>query len=124
MKKKRKFGFKLFKLFAILTFITIGGSFLYVKFSPKVLINSANSLILYDMNNEVFFKGNESKEWVNLDDISPYLIDATISTEDKNFYKHFFSFHVYFSICIWRWNVCSVCQGECVSGNHTCCYRG
>ena len=89
MKKKRKFGFKLFKLFVILTFITIGGSFLYVKFSPKVLINSANSLILYDMNNEVFFKGNESKEWVNLDDISPYLIDATISTEDKNFYKHF-----------------------------------
>ena len=89
MKKKRKLGFKLFKLLIVLTFIVIGGSFLYVKFSPKVLINSANSLVLYDMNNDVFFKGNESKEWVNLNDISPYLIDATISTEDKNFYKHF-----------------------------------
>ena len=25
--------------------------------------------------------------WLNLDDISDYLVDATISTEDKNFYS-------------------------------------
>ena len=37
----------------------------------------------------MFFKGNESKEWVSLDNISSYLVDATIVTEDKNFYKHF-----------------------------------
>ena len=29
------------------------------------------------------------KEWVDLDDISDYLIKSTIYTEDKNFYKHF-----------------------------------
>ena len=89
MKKKRKFGFKLFKFMILLILIIVGGSFLYIKFSPVVQINTANSLILYDMNNDVFFKGNESKEWVSLDEISPYLINATISTEDKNFYKHF-----------------------------------
>lgn len=89
MKRRKKFGFKLFKLMIFLMILAIGGSFLYVKFSPKVQINTANSMILYDINNEVFFKGNESKEWVSLDEISPYLIEATISTEDKNFYKHF-----------------------------------
>lgn len=89
MKKKRKVLFKFVKFIFMLILLLVGGSFLYVKFSPKVQINTANSMILYDINNKVFFKGNESKEWVNLDEISPYLIDATISTEDKNFYKHF-----------------------------------
>lgn len=89
MKKKRCLLFRFVKfIFILLLFVGVT-SFLYVKFSPKVQINTANNMILYDMNNEVFFKGNESKEWVILDDISPYLIDATISTEDKNFYKHF-----------------------------------
>ena len=46
-------------------------------------------LSFYDKNNNVFFKGSESNEWVNLDDISVNLINATIYTEDKNFYKHF-----------------------------------
>ena len=88
MKKKRSFGFRLFKFLFALVLLTIGGSFLYVKFSPKVQINTANSLIMYDLNNEAFFKGNETKEWVNLGEISPYLINATIITEDKNFYNH------------------------------------
>ena len=57
--------------------------------SPKVTINSANNISLYDTNKTIYFKGNESKEWVDLDDISDYLIKSTIYTEDKNFYKHF-----------------------------------
>ena len=57
--------------------------------SPKLEIASANKLILYDNCEEVFFHGSESKEWANLDNISKYLIDATVYTEDKNFYKHF-----------------------------------
>ena len=40
------------------------------------------------VDNEVFFQGSGSREWISLDDISPYLIEATINTEDKNFYKH------------------------------------
>lgn len=89
MKKKKRFFGKIIRFIVILGVIAISGSFLYVKFSPKVQINTANSMSLYDINNEVFFKGNETKEWVSLKDISPYLIKATISTEDKNFYKHF-----------------------------------
>ncbi|MBO5120425.1 MAG: PBP1A family penicillin-binding protein [Bacilli bacterium] len=89
MKRFRKFIFNMFKIIIcfVVTFICIG--FLYVKFSPKVIINTANSMVLYDSNNESFFKGSESKEWISLDDISDHLINATISTEDKHFYKHF-----------------------------------
>ena len=89
MKKRNKYIFRLLKLMLFFLVFGIGGSFLYVKFSPKVQINTTNSMILYDMNNDVFFKGNEAKEWVNLNEISPYIIEATIATEDKNFYKHF-----------------------------------
>lgn len=80
---------KIIKFFIILLIIACIGCFLYVKFSPKPVINSANNITLYDTNNNIFFKGNEKKEWVNLSDISKNLINATIYTEDKNFYKHF-----------------------------------
>ena len=76
-------------IFSFFTFIiVVGGIFIYVKTAPKIQINTANSLVLYDNTENVFFQGNESKEWVSLDNISEYLIKATIYTEDKNFYKH------------------------------------
>lgn len=84
-----KFSLKLLKIFLVILVIVIAGCFLYVKLSPKLTIDSANNIILYDTKNEVFFKGSQSKEWVSLDDISQNVIDATIYTEDKNFYKHF-----------------------------------
>ena len=55
MKKKRSFGFILFNFLFVLVLLMIVGSFLYVKFSPKVQINTANSLMMYDLNNDVFF---------------------------------------------------------------------
>ncbi len=62
---------------------------MYVKLSPKLQLNNANNIVLFDSSAEVFFHGNESNEWVKLDEISDNLIKATIYTEDKNFYKHF-----------------------------------
>ena len=85
----KKIFFKSIKWSLLFTLCFVVGAFLYVKFSDKLEINTANSMFLYDSNNEIFFKGNESKEWVELNEISNFLIDATISTEDKNFYKHF-----------------------------------
>ena len=43
---------------------------------------------MYDKDNNVFFKGNGSKEWINIDLIDKDLINATISIEDKRFYSH------------------------------------
>ncbi len=88
MKRKKSKIFRFIKIMLVLFLLTMGGIFVYIKTSPKLEINSANSFVLYDNTGEVFFQGNESKTWVSLDDISDYLIQATIYTEDKNFYKH------------------------------------
>lgn len=85
----RKKIFKLLRLNFLLLILLCGGIFIYIKTSPKPEIYSANNLVLYDSEENVFFQGNESKEWISLDEISDYLIKATIYTEDKNFYKHF-----------------------------------
>ena len=80
---------KIIKFFIILIVLSLIGVILYVKLSPKITINSANNITLYDKDGNVFFKGSERKEWVELSEISNYLIDSTICTEDKYFYKHF-----------------------------------
>lgn len=82
---------KCLKMFIILIGLFIVGNicvYTYAKLSPKIEIKNANSFMLFDSDNEVFFQGSGSREWISLDDISPYLIEATINTEDKNFYKH------------------------------------
>lgn len=60
--------------------------YIYAKMSPKLNLNSANVYYLYDSSNELYTGSND--KWVSIDDISKYLIDSTISIEDKNFYKH------------------------------------
>lgn len=81
--------FKILFVFLFLFLLGIGGCYLYVKFSPDVVINSANKITIYDHAEQVFFNGSEDSEWVSLDEISNELINSTIYTEDKNFYKHF-----------------------------------
>lgn len=51
-------------------------------------LKKTNNIILYDKNNDVFFKGNGSKEWISLNLIDEDLVNATISIEDKRFYSH------------------------------------
>ena len=80
---------KLFVFLFITCIVLCFSAFMYVKLSPKIIINSANNIILYDKNDVSFFKGNHSNEWVNLDNISTNLINSTIYTEDKHFYNHF-----------------------------------
>ncbi len=78
-----------FSFFAMLFFfILVIGAYAYAKVSPKLEINGANSLAIFDDNGEMFFQGSGSKKWVELKNISPNLINATIAAEDKNFYKH------------------------------------
>ncbi|MBQ2639655.1 MAG: PBP1A family penicillin-binding protein [Bacilli bacterium] len=76
-------------IFIILIIITINvGILIYVKTSPKLRINSAGNISLYDNKKKLFFQGNKSTKWVNLNNISKNVINSTIYTEDKNFYKH------------------------------------
>lgn len=86
MKKWKKLG-KLFGIVIIVLLLTYISIYVVAKLMPKLPINSANSFYLFDKNNELFTVGNQ-KDWISLDEISPYVIDATLSVEDKNFYKH------------------------------------
>ena len=81
---------KRFILFNILV-IMVGciGLYGYAYFSPKLDIRNANQFYIYDDSNELIYQGSGNNEWISLDEVSPYFIDAIISTEDKNFYKHF-----------------------------------
>ena len=83
---------KLLKFFTfnfILIFILLISVYGYSKFSPKLEIEKANNIIFYDYNDNVFFQGTSDNEWINLEDISNNVINATISIEDKNFYSHY-----------------------------------
>lgn len=84
---KKSFKYLLF-VFLIISALSLCG-YGYAKLSTNLEIKSANNISLYDGNNELFFQGNGTSKWVGLNNISQNVIDATISTEDKNFYKHF-----------------------------------
>ena len=77
----------IFLLLGISVFILFHvGLFVYCKLTPKMDINKAQSYYLYDNKGNLIFDDND--EWASLDNISSNLINATIYTEDKYFYKH------------------------------------
>lgn len=85
--KKNKKKIILLSLLPLMLFISVHiVVFTYAYITPKLEINKSKSYYLYDTKNELVF--NNDKDWVSLQEISPYLIEATISTEDKHFYKH------------------------------------
>lgn len=81
-----KVVWKLSIFFYILIFLGFMGLKIYAYILPPLDINKANSYYLYDKNEKLL--SNSNNEWINLDNISDYLIKATIAIEDKNFYKH------------------------------------
>ena len=70
----------------ICLFLLIHGILLiYCLLTPKIEISRNQSYYLYDNNDELIFN---NYSWLDLNQISNYLIDATLSTEDKHFYQH------------------------------------
>jgi len=86
--KKLKWLAKCGVILLFLGVFTIIGLYVIAYFSPKLIIKNANSVYLYDQTETLFVQSNGTKDWASLKDISHYLIDATIATEDKNFYYH------------------------------------
>ena len=85
MKKIKKIGKIL--IFCIVFFmITYLGIYITASFTEKLDINTSNGYYLYDAENNLI--NGTSDQWIKLENISPYLIEATIAIEDKNFYKH------------------------------------
>lgn len=75
-------------IFSFIITIMIIGLYIYALSLPKIDLNNLNNITIYDNKNEIIFNGNGSKEWISLNNISNYLKDATISTEDRRFYSH------------------------------------
>lgn len=86
--KKKKSKKWLFVILGIIFFFIIiyFGIYLYAKMQPKLPITGANGYHLYDIDNKSYTASSNKN--VSLNEISKDLINATISTEDKNFYKH------------------------------------
>ena len=83
--KKHK-NIKIITIFILLPILLLLCIYLYAYISPKLRVDGANGYYLYDNENKLFNGNNE--DWASLNKISDNLINATISTEDKNFYKH------------------------------------
>ena len=63
--------------------------FLCAKYGSKIDIENSNSIYMYDKDGKSFYEGNNgTRKWIKLKDISKDLINATIYSEDKNFYEH------------------------------------
>ena len=73
----------------LLLFMTINlFGHIYSLITPKIDIKSANSFYLYDNKENLIFYGNGADKWVDLEDMGDLAIKATLSVEDKMFYKH------------------------------------
>lgn len=85
MKKRIKKIIKLLSIPIALFIICNIGIYIYCFLTPKIEISKSQSYYLYDINNNLIYG---DKDWINLNKINQNLIDATLATEDKYFYKH------------------------------------
>ena len=75
--------------FVVISIITINlGMYIFAYITPKTPLKTANQISFYDNKNELVFSNLDGGKWVELKNISKHLVNATIATEDKNFYSH------------------------------------
>ncbi|MGG4038179.1 transglycosylase domain-containing protein [Heyndrickxia ginsengihumi] len=91
---KAKRGFRLFFLafFALILFISFCflALYIYAKIIGPPPLAVPQSTLYYSSDGKVIGESNSGQEryWVDFNDISQDMIDATVSIEDRNFYKH------------------------------------
>jgi 1A family penicillin-binding protein len=85
MKRLNKLLEKIVFLMAAIIFL-YSSLYMIARLTSKLPIEQNNKYYLYDKDNVLYSGSN--KDWISLKEISKYLIDATITVEDKNFYKH------------------------------------
>ena len=83
----KKFKKVLIILLILIFILTIAYFLIYfIGSKNKLNINKSNSYYIYDKDKNLM--NGLSDEWVKKKDISEFALNATISIEDKNFYKH------------------------------------
>ena len=86
--KKMYYIFKIGLFIFVSIIILIIALYTNAYFSKPIELNTIGTYYLYDNRDNLIYEGSSKNEWAHLDEISPYLIDAIISVEDKNYYKH------------------------------------
>lgn len=76
--------------FVLLIFVSLAGIYLASFLMGPPPLKAEQNTIYYSAADTVIGeeKGAESRYWVKLDDISPYLKKATLAIEDQHFYEH------------------------------------
>ncbi|GAK12057.1 LOW QUALITY PROTEIN: multimodular transpeptidase-transglycosylase [Geomicrobium sp. JCM 19039] len=93
-KRRRRFLFKLFFRTAMISAI-VGASglllvFLYTFFLGPPPLQVSQSTFIYDANDEVINETRQGhqRNWADIEDVSPYVLDAFVAVEDRKFYDH------------------------------------
>ena len=86
--KKIAFSLKLFSFLVICFVLIMTGFYVYAYITPNIDLKIANQIEMYDKNEDIFYNSTDNNNWATLENISDHAINATISIEDKHFYKH------------------------------------
>ncbi len=87
MKHFKRF-YKICLVLLIIFLVGLGSLYICAYFAPTLDIKNSGHFYIYDGKENLVYQGSSSSRWIDLEDVSPYIIDAVISVEDKNFYKH------------------------------------
>ena len=82
--KNIKKTIRIFEIIILILMFTYFGVYFFASIK-KLDIKKTNGYYLYDTNDSLI---NGIGDYIEIDNVSKYLINATISIEDKNFYKH------------------------------------
>ncbi|KAB7707507.1 PBP1A family penicillin-binding protein [Bacillus aerolatus] len=70
--------------------LLLGAGFLYMKLLGEPEVAVPQSTLYFAADGQVIGESHtgEKRYWVNLDQVSPYLLQATLAVEDKKFFNH------------------------------------
>lgn len=75
------------KLLVVIAIVLVAG-ITYAIFTPPVELSTNANITFLDDNDQIFAMGSEGNSWIPLAEISETVINATLSIEDRNFYRH------------------------------------
>ena len=75
---------------AFLSVVFVVGVFTYIYILGPPPLTNEQTTVYYSQSGEIIGEesSTENRYWVSLDEINPYLVQATIQTEDRRFYQH------------------------------------
>ena len=107
--------YKCFTFIILSSIIVLYSFYVYAFITPKFPIDSSNSIVFLDIDGNDIFDGEYANSKTKLEEISPHVINAMVSIEDKNFFSHVgFDF-----LRILKAMITNITEGKIVQGAST-----